>query len=255
MKQLVVISGKGGTGKTTVAASFVALAGSVVAADCDVDAANLHLLLQPDVRQEEDFVGHSEPRFDREACTGCGACVEDCAFDALSLGDGFPRLDPFACEGCGLCGRVCPAGAVEFRPVVTGRFFVSETRHGPMVHARLGVGQQNSGKLVTRVRSRAAELAESLGVERLIVDGAPGIGCPVIASLAGADAVLVVTEPTVAGRSDAERVLRLASHFEVPALVCVNKWDLNPEETAALRGAFGDGCRPVAAGSVLEFQS
>jgi len=237
MKQLVVISGKGGTGKTTVAASFVALAEKVVAADCDVDAANLHLLLDPQVRESEDFVGHREPRFDPEKCTGCGACIENCAFDALGIEDGLPRLDPFACEGCGLCARVCPTEAVDLHPVVTGQFFVSETRYGPLVHARLGVGQENSGKLVTQVRSRAAELAESNGARWLIVDGAPGIGCPVIASLAGADAVLVVTEPTPAGRSDAERVLRLASHFQIPALVCVNKWDLNPEETTALEGA------------------
>ena len=245
MKQLVVISGKGGTGKTTVAASFVALAKNVVAADCDVDAANLHLLLNPQVREEEDFVGHREPRFDPEKCTGCGACVENCAFEALSLEDGFPRFDPFACEGCGLCARVCPTEAVDLHPVVTGQFFVSETRYGPLVHARLGVGQENSGKLVTQVRSRAAELAESNGARWLIVDGAPGIGCPVIASLAGADAVLVVSEPTPAGRSDAERVLRLASHFEIPALLCVNKWDLNPDEAAALeRAACAMDLRP-----------
>ena len=236
MKQLVVISGKGGTGKTTVVGSFAALAERPVLADCDVDAADLHLLLSPDIREESDFAGPLNPVIDGNQCTGCGLCVEKCAFGALAPADTAeggcatrpaPRLDEIACEGCALCSRVCPAEAIQMRRVIAGRWFVSDTRFGPLVHARLGVAQENSGKLVTLVRSKAAEIAEQRGAPWLLVDGAPGIGCPVIASLAGASAVLIVTEPTLSGKSDMSRVARLAAHFQIPALVCVNKWDIN----------------------------
>ena len=227
MRQLVVISGKGGTGKTTVVGSFAALAERPVLADCDVDAADLHLLLAPEVQEQGEFTGPKEPVIDAARCTGCGACVEHCVFGALALDGETAVLDGIACEGCGLCARVCPAEAIEMRPVVAGRWFVSRTRFGPLSHAKLGVAQENSGKLVTLVRNKAAELAEQRDAPWLLIDGSPGIGCPVIASLAGADAALIVTEPTLSGKSDLLRVARLAGHFGIQALVCVNKWDIN----------------------------
>jgi len=242
VKQLVVISGKGGTGKTTVAGSFAALAERPVLADCDVDAADLHLLLSPSVQHEEDFTGPLEPVFDERLCTGCGLCSDKCAFGALAARDGtVPEFDAIACEGCALCSFVCPARAIALRPVVAGRWFVSGTRFGPLVHARLGVAQENSGKLVTLVRNKAAEIAEQQGAPWLLVDGAPGIGCPVIASLAGADAVLIVAEPTLSGKSDMGRVARLASHFQILALVCVNKWDINEGITGEIEAEAAAG--------------
>jgi MinD superfamily P-loop ATPase len=228
MKELVVISGKGGTGKTTVVGSFAALAERPVLADCDVDAADLHLLLAPDVEDEGDFAGPLNPVIDADLCTGCGECVERCVFEALAMSDeGIAQLDAIACEGCALCSHVCPADAITMQRIIAGRWFVSATRFGPLAHARLGVAQENSGKLVTLVRNKATELAEQRDAPWLLVDGAPGIGCPVIASLAGADSVLIVTEPTLSGKSDMGRVARLADFFGIPALVCVNKWDIN----------------------------
>ncbi|MFP4057782.1 MAG: ATP-binding protein [Candidatus Brocadiia bacterium] len=244
MRQLVVISGKGGTGKTTLVGAFAALATNPVLADCDVDAANLRLLLDPQTLEEGDFTGPLEPRIDAAACTGCGACVEACVFGALATEDDVAALDPVVCEGCGLCARVCPAEAIAMERVVAGRWFVAATRFGPLVHARLGVAQENSGKLVTLVRRKAAELAEAEDAAWLLVDGSPGIGCPVIASLAGADGVLAVAEPTLSGQSDLGRVLDLAAHFQIPALVCVNKWDINPGLAEAMEAdAQRRGCR------------
>jgi len=248
LKEIVVISGKGGTGKTSLAASFAALAGSVVLADCDVDAADLHLILKPDVQHAEDFSGGKIARVVADKCIGCGRCAEVCRFGAVSF-DGPAggavaktfRIDPIACEGCGVCAHFCPAGAIEFAPAVNGRWFLSNTRFGPMVHARLTPGQENSGKLVSLIRKEARRIAEQQAKDFLVVDGSPGIGCPVIASITGADFVLVVTEPTLSGRHDLERVLELTEHFDVPAAVCINKSDINSrlcefiEETAAER--------------------
>lgn len=233
MREVVVISGKGGTGKTSLVASFAALAGRCVVADADVDAADLHLVLAPSPREEEDFVGGSRARILPERCSGCGKCEELCRFGAVS-GDGAPgggasvfRVDPVTCEGCGVCAYFCPEEAIEFRPVVSGRLFVSETRWGPFVHARLGAAQENSGKLVTLVRTRARTVAKERELGLMLCDGAPGVGCPVIASLAGADLVLIVTEPTLSGLHDLERVWELTTHFDARVFVCVNKWDLN----------------------------
>ncbi|MBS3733717.1 MAG: ATP-binding protein [Phycisphaerae bacterium] len=240
-KELVVISGKGGTGKTSVVASFAALAENAVLADCDVDAADLHLVLGPDTIRREDFSGGKRARIIPEKCVACGKCAELCRFDAIRF-DGLPggavaktyRVDPIGCEGCGVCAWFCPAGAIEFASVVNGQWFVSETRHGPMVHAKLHVAEENSGKLVSTVRKQAAEVAAERGATLLLVDGSPGIGCPVIASITGADAVLIVTEPTLSGLHDLGRVADVAMHFNIPALVCVNKWDLNAEIAARI---------------------
>jgi len=236
VKQIAVISGKGGTGKTSLVASFAALSRNCVLADCDVDAADLHLLLEPHVVRREPFTGGKRARIRTEQCTACGKCQEQCRFDAIILdgpGNGPVektfRVDPLACEGCGVCAWLCPERAIDLSPVVNGEWFISETRFGPMVHAKLGVGGENSGKLVTTVRMNAERVAQEHGLNLLLIDGSPGIGCPVIASVNGVDLVLVVTEPTLSGLHDLERVADLTWHFGVPTMVCVNKWDLNPQ--------------------------
>lgn len=244
MKELVVISGKGGTGKTSLTAAFARLAQPVALADCDVDAADLHLVVPGTVEEEQEFVDGKVARIVADRCDGCGRCQEVCRFDAVSADPW--RIDAGACEGCGLCARVCPREAVAFEPVPRGSWRVSRTPFGPMVDARLHPGGENSGRLVTRVREEARRRAMAEGLDLLLVDGAPGIGCPVIASLAGTSLVLVVTEPTVSGLHDLGRVLDLAAHFRLPAAVCVNKWDLNPDGTAAVtEAAEGRGARAV----------
>jgi len=236
MKELVVISGKGGTGKTSVVVSFAALSPRAVLADCDVDAADLHLVTGPEVEHREPFTGGKTASVNPERCAACGRCQVICRFGAVSA-DGPPnataertyRIDPIACEGCGVCAHFCPSEAIAFEPINAGEWYVSRTRFGPMVHARLGIAQSNSGKLVSLVRAQAREVAQSEGRELILVDGAPGIGCPVIASLAGADLALVVTEPTVSGLHDLHRVADLTKHFGIGTLVCINKYDLNEE--------------------------
>ncbi|MDN5375762.1 MAG: hypothetical protein PWQ39_802 [Thermacetogenium sp.] len=223
MRQLVVISGKGGTGKTTVTAAFIALAGKAVVADADVEAPNQHLLLQPEVRERRDFVGAKMAVKDAGKCDRCGRCQEHCRFQAIQE----MEVDPTRCEGCGVCVAVCPTGALHLEDEVTGTLMTSEMEYGPFSHALLEIGAEGSGKLVTEVRRNAESLR---GEEHLlIIDGSPGIGCPVIASLSGTDLALIVTEPSVSGLHDLERILRVARHFGVNALVCINKWDLCPE--------------------------
>jgi MinD superfamily P-loop ATPase len=233
VRELVVISGKGGTGKTSVTAAFARFASQKVLADCDVDAADLHLVLAPRSGERHEFSGRKRAVLDAARCTSCGVCVEHCRFTALQLDP--PRVDPLDCEGCGLCARLCPVGAVRLSPVVSGVWAVDDTAWGPLVHAQLGVAEDNSGKLVSLVRQEARRVAKERGLGTILVDGAPGIGCPVIASLTGSSLVLVVTEPTVAGRHDLGRVVGVVRHFRLPFAVCVNKTDLNPEVAAGVR--------------------
>ena len=231
MRELVIVSGKGGTGKTSVTASLAALADHPVICDCDVDAADLHLILEPKIRENHDFLSGHEAVIRERDCIGCGICQDVCRFDAITNDVDTFSVDPIACEGCGVCVHFCPQKAIDFPESLCGKWFVSETRLGPMVHAKLGVAAENSGKLVSLVRTEAKHLAEEENRRLVIVDGPPGIGCPVIASITGASQVLVVTEPTVSGEHDLERVLGLARHFQIPALVCINKWDINEEMT------------------------
>lgn len=234
MRQLVVISGKGGTGKTTLVAAFAALAQNKVLADCDVDAADLHLLMDPQIERSEAFEGSKLAVLDQEKCLQCGVCLASCRFGAISTSRGLFAVDPFRCEGCGVCAFVCPAGAIKLRPRLSGRIYISSTRFGPLVHGQLEPGEGTSGKLVSLVKQRATELAQLEGKNLLIVDGAPGIGCPVIASLGGATAALIVTEPTLSGIHDMERVLGVAHHFRTKAFICINKCDLNREMTGRI---------------------
>jgi MinD superfamily P-loop ATPase len=242
MKQLTIISGKGGTGKTTVTSAFAHLAENAVIADADVDAADLHLILEPTIKQRESYVGGSKAFIDKDKCTQCGKCIDMCRFDAIH---DF-QVDTVSCEGCTLCTYVCPEGAVEMKERVSGDWFVSSTREGQMVHAKLGIAEDNSGKLVSVVRQKAKEIAEKENNDIVIIDGPPGIGCPVIASITGADMILVVTEPTLSGLHDMERVLDTAKHFKIPALVCINKFDINRENTTCIENR----CRERGVGVV-----
>ncbi|MCR4440850.1 MAG: (4Fe-4S)-binding protein [Peptococcaceae bacterium] len=231
LKELVVISGKGGTGKTSIVAALASLLNNKVLADCDVDAADLHLVLQPQILEKKEFWSGKTASINRENCAECGKCLELCRFAAISNDY---AIDNIACEGCGVCAYFCPAGAIDLKDNLCGHIFVSRTPHGPMVHARLDIAEENSGKLVSQVRTQARALAYAEKRSAVIVDGPPGTGCPVIASISGASTVLVVTEPTVSGIHDLERVLELARHFRIPAIVCINKWDINPGISASI---------------------
>ncbi|HHX49823.1 MAG TPA: 4Fe-4S binding protein [Clostridia bacterium] len=245
MKELVVISGKGGTGKTSLVGSFAVLSKNKVLADCDVDAANLHLLVNPKIRKSEEFHGLSKAIINPEECNRCGQCEAACRFGAIKEF----RIDPTFCEGCRVCFKLCPVGAISMEKNLSGHWFIGDTLYGPLVFARLGIAEENSGKLVAEVRRAAKAIAEDDGKGYIITDGPPGVGCPVIASLTGADLCLVVTEPTVAGKHDLQRVLHLTSHFRVPALVCINKADLDEDKTREIR-KFCDELGVEIAGSV-----
>jgi MinD superfamily P-loop ATPase len=231
--EITVISGKGGTGKTVLTSCLAAVMDDKVVADCDVDAPDLHLLLEPSVGREEVFLGMARARIDAEACTGCGRCLQVCRFDAVreaeAKDNGTCQIDKLACEGCGVCSWVCPAKAIEMMTEPGGKWFVSETRYGALVHASLGAAEESSGKLVTIVREEARKLAAKRGHKYVLIDGPPGIGCPVIASVAGVDLAVVVTEPTLSGMHDLRRVLGLTEHFNTRVGVVVNKYDLNEE--------------------------
>ena len=227
MKELVVISGKGGTGKTSIIAAFAALAENKVLCDADVDAADLHLIMDPKIKEHHEFQGGHRAIIKQDKCTECGLCRDLCRWNAIE--EDF-KVDPIECEGCGVCVYFCPEEAIDFPLNTCGEWFISDTRFGPMVHASLGIAEENSGKLVVLVRQEGKKLAEEKSLDLILTDGPPGIGCPVIASLGGASAVLIVTEPTVSGKHDMLRVAELAAHFKVPSMICVNKFDINPAE-------------------------
>ena len=232
LKQLTVISGKGGTGKTTLVASFAALAENKVIADCDVDAPDLHLLLHPEIIEREEFKGLKVAVMDKTLCTECGTCEETCRFNAIALTEesGY-AVNPARCEGCGACVFMCPQEAVTLKERVSGYSFISKTKYGTMAHAELNIAEEASGKLVTVVRNNAQQVAEKESCELILIDGAPGIGCPVIASLTGVDLALIVTEPTMSGLHDLERILDVTRHFGIGSVVCVNKYDINEENS------------------------
>jgi len=237
MKEIVVISGKGGTGKTSVTASFSALAaGDLVAADCDVDAADMHLLLKPDLAHAEDFFSGETAVIDPAACIACGRCYRACRFGAIKVAGSIFSVDPLSCEGCGYCARICPTKAITNYPEKVGAWYSSHTRLGfTMIHAKLGIGAENSGKLVAHVKKQAKVAAETQGKRYVLVDGSPGIGCPVVSSLSGADYVVLVTEPTVSGIHDLKRVYELVRKFNIPAGCLINKADLNVDMTESIR--------------------
>lgn len=231
MKQIVIISGKGGTGKTVLTASFAALAKNAVFADCDVDAADLYLLLHPTTKERYDFRSGKTAKIDKKICQQCGQCINVCRFEAISQDF---VVDSISCEGCAVCSYICPVSAISMQENICGEWFVSETKYGPMVHARLGIAQENSGKLVTLVRQKAAKIAEEQNKDYVIIDGPPGIGCPVIASLANVDLAIIVTEPTLSGIHDMKRITDVAQHFGIKTKVVINKYDINLENTEAI---------------------
>jgi len=238
-KELVVISGKGGTGKTSLVASFAALAKKTVISDCDVDAADLHLILNPQIKERGYFSGGVVAEIEQEKCTACGKCKEECRFlairEEISPNKSYFSIDHLACEGCGVCYLVCEDKAVKIEDAVNGEWFISETRYGPMSHAKLGIAEENSGRLVTLVRNKQNQLAQEVRIDKAIIDGSPGTGCPVIASLTGSTYALVVTEPTVSGIHDLDRILKVIGHFGIPSGIVVNKYDLNMEMTDKIK--------------------
>ncbi|HHW03941.1 MAG TPA: P-loop NTPase [Thermoanaerobacterales bacterium] len=227
MKEIVVLSGKGGTGKTTVTASLAALVKNAVLTDCDVDAADLYLILKPEIKDTFKFWGSQKARINEKTCIRCGKCENVCRFDAIK---DF-KVNPTFCEGCGVCYNICSQKAIDMVDTLSGHWYISDTRYGPMVHARLGIAEENSGKLVSLVKKTAREIAERRGYKYIITDGPPGIGCPVISTLSGADEAMIVTEPTAAGLHDMERLLKLAENFKVTVKVVINKFDLAEEKS------------------------
>ncbi|MGB9762379.1 MAG: (4Fe-4S)-binding protein [Thermodesulfobacterium geofontis] len=225
MKQILVISGKGGTGKTVISGCLAVFLDNKVIVDADVDAANLYLLLHPKIKEVHKFIGGKLAEIDKEKCSQCGTCREICKFSAISKDF---EIDPLFCEGCTICSYFCPESAIILKDRISGEFFISETKYGPLIHARLGIAQENSGKLVAKLRELAKNIAEE-NKDFIIIDGPPGVGCPVMASMTGVDLIIAVTEPTLSGIHDLERVVDLANHFKIPVKVIINKFDLNSQ--------------------------
>jgi MinD superfamily P-loop ATPase len=228
MKQVTIISGKGGTGKTSITAAFASIADSAIFADCDVDAADLHLIFKPDIKEQKSFNGLKIASVNKDICTDCKKCYDNCKFNAI---DEEINIINESCEGCGLCEYICPVDAIKMIDRESGFSYISDTRFGPMAHAMLKTAEEASGKLVTIVRNNAKDLAEKKNKDLIIIDGPPGIGCPVISSISGVDLVLIVTEPTLSAIHDLERIFGVAQHFKIPAVVCINKYDINLDNT------------------------
>ncbi len=245
MVEIVILSGKGGTGKTSLTAAFAHLAKDAIVCDLDVDAPDLHLLLQPENKITTDFFSGHEAAIRQEDCEGCDKCIEMCRYGAIVENDGWPVVDPLKCEGCKVCVAFCPADAIDFVERHCGRWYSSTTRFGPMIHAQLFAGEENSGRLVALLRQTAREISKQNGYRLILSDGPPGIGCPVISSLSGASLAVIVTEPTPSGRHDLERVIELCSHFSVPAGVILNKCDLNETESAAIENFCAENGLPL----------
>lgn len=237
MKEIVVISGKGGTGKTSVTAAFAALSPEdTLVADCDVDAADMHLLLKPDFNREEVFYSGQTAYIDQQICTRCNKCIKVCRFDAIHHNGETFTVDPIECEGCGYCEKICPVQAIEMQDALSGKTYISTTRlDNTLVHAELEIAAENSGKLVTRVKTLAREQVKNQQKDFLLIDGTPGIGCPVTASVTGADYVVIVTEPSMSGVHDMKRAFELIRHFAIPAGLIINKCDLNETVAAEIR--------------------
>ncbi len=227
MKQLTIISGKGGTGKTTLTSNFAVLAKNNVIADCDVDAADLYLVIKPSITKSTEFHSGKTAVIDTDLCDKCNLCERICRFGAITDFS----IDPLACEGCGFCYRICPQKAISMKENLVGQWYISATEYGTLVHAKLKPGEENSGKLVAKVRNEAVSIANQENAGLIIIDGPPGTGCPVISSITGVDAVLIVTEPTVSGIHDLKRIADLSTHFGIKTFICINKWDINPQKT------------------------
>ena len=245
MKQIAIVSGKGGTGKTTIAASFSPIAKDHLMVDCDVDAPDLEILLHPDIKEEKEFYGMEKAFIDEIKCTRCGICMENCRFDAIDEKDGIYSIDQIACEGCRLCDRICPSEAIQMKETLSGRWYISSTRYCPFVHAKLKAAEENSGKLVAVVRDAAKTLAEDRGCKYTIIDGPPGIGCPLISTVSGVDMVVVVFEPTLSGIHDAKRVIKVAEHFGTGIACIINKYDINQENTKKIEDFCSEHNLPV----------
>jgi MinD superfamily P-loop ATPase len=228
MKEILIVSGKGGTGKTSIVGSFAHLAEKKILVDCDVDASDLHLLLAPRPTEEHAFKSGVKARVEADKCSGCGMCMEICQFDSITMED-TAIISERNCEGCGVCAHFCPEKCIVLEENHCGSWYIADTDYGPLVHAQLFAGEENSGKLVSFVKNKARELAEKTATDLILIDGAPGVGCPVIASLSNVNLAVVITEPTLSGQHDLDRILDLTDHFKIPALICINKWDLHPE--------------------------
>lgn len=246
MKEITILSGKGGAGKTSVAAALASLAQNTVFCDNDVDAADLHLIFKPKIQETYQFDSGSVAEINPEICNNCGLCESSCRFDAIHQNSfNFPEVNPFQCEGCRLCERICPVQAITTKQNFNNQWFVSETRFGPLVHAKMGPGEENSGKLVSEIRQKAREIATKIKANFIINDGPPGIGCSAIASVTGTDAVLLIIEPTVSGLHDAKRLVQLVNNFKIPLFAIINKFDINIEFTQTVKDYLSEKLIPL----------